>query len=163
MESAEAMARELFHQIMQARHSLFTGAAAILAEKPRCHFDMLHRLYIAIQHNGQDGVVAVSDLTCRMYDSPQAVSRALRVLEKDGLIRREADPRDRRKTTVRLTEEGLHAHEECERAVSEYAFGIMRRMGPENLNSFLQDWARFQQAVEEENAARRIARNEGKE
>ena len=47
--------------------------------------------------------------------------------------------------------------------MSEYAFGIMRRMGPENLNSFLQDWARFQQAVEEENAARRIARNEGKE
>ena len=163
MESAEAMARELFHQIMQARHSLFTGAAAVLAEKPRCHFDMLHRLYVAIQHSGQDGMVAVSDLNNRMYDSPQAVSRALRVLEKDGLIRRDPDPQDRRKTTVRLTEEGRRAHEECERAVSEYAFGIMRRMGPESLDRFVQDWARFQQAVEEENAARRIARTEGKE
>ena len=163
MESTEAMARELFHQIMQARHSLFTGAAAVLAEKPRCHFDMLHRLYIAIQHNGQDGVVAVSELNKRMYDSPQAVSRALRVLEKDGLIRREPDPQDRRKTTVRLTEEGQRAHAECEQAISEYAFGIMRRMGPESLNRFVQDWARFQQAAEEENAARRIPRTEGKE
>lgn len=161
MESAETtMARELFHQIMQTKRSLHAGLAEVLTDAPRCHFDMLHRLYTVIQHSGQDGSVPVSALNCRMYDSPQAVSRALRILEKDGLVQRESDPDDRRKTTVRLTEAGLRAHESCERAVTDYAYAIARRLDPETLRSFTSNWARFQEAVQAENEARRA---QGKE
>ena len=95
MDSTETtMARELFHQIMQTKRSLHAGMTDILADAPRCHFDMLHRLYSAIQHSGREGAVPVSELNCRMYDSPHAVSRALRILEQDALIRREPDPDD---------------------------------------------------------------------
>lgn len=161
MNSTETtMARELFHQIMQTKRSLHAGMTDILADAPRCHFDMLHRLYSAIQHSGREGAVPVSELNCRMYDSPQAVSRALRILEQDGLIRREPDPDDRRKTTVRLTEAGLQAHERCERAVTDYAYAIARRMDPETLRSFTRNWARFQEAVQAENEARRAQRKE---
>ena len=63
---------------------------------------MLHRLYTIIRRSGRDGAVSVSELTFRMYDFPQAVSRALRILEKDGLIQRTADPEDRRSFTQDL-------------------------------------------------------------
>lgn len=161
MDSNETtMARELFHQIMQTKRSLQAGIGDVLTQAPRCHFDMLHRLYTVIQRSGQDGVVSVSELTCRMYDSPQAVSRALRVLEKDGLIQRAPDPADRRKTTVRLTEAGRRAHEECEREVTAYAFAIAKRMAPETLRSFTRNWQEFARAIDAENEARRAQRKE---
>lgn len=161
MDSNETlMARELFHQIMQTRRSLHAGLADVLDDAPRCHFDMLHRLYTIIRRSGRDGAVPVSELTCRMYDSPQAVSRALRILEKDGLIQRTADPEDRRKTIVRLTEEGYRAHERCEQAVTAYAFAVARRMSPETLRSFTQDLVLFARAVEEENEARRAGKDD---
>lgn len=126
----------------------------LLNNQVKCHYGMLHRLYCAIEKKGQDGTIYVSQLANRFYDSPQAISRSLRTLEKDGLIERLSDPQDRRKTIVRFTEAGLHAHKECESAILDYSNAVFQRLGPERLHRLYEDHEALLAAFEAESLAR---------
>lgn len=123
----------LIHFIERLRMTSARGVRAALAEAPKCRFGMLERLYYAIRTYGSDGAIYVSDLA-RVAKKPlPAVSRALRLLEQDGMAVRETDARDRRKTLVRITPAGQQALEGCEAALNAYFTRVMARIRPDQL------------------------------
>lgn len=121
-----------------------------ITDFPKCHFAMLERLYFSIEKHGYEGAVYVSDLTRLWHAAPSAVSRNLRILEQDGYIERTPDPRDRRKTLVRLTPEGNRTHRECTGALQVYLRGVLNRMGRENVRRMSEDMRLAIQAINAE-------------
>ena len=70
-----------------------------------CHSDMI---LLSMYYRGTDeSAMRVKELGRCSNISPTALSRCLRQLEKEGLIRRTADPSDRRSLRVELTSSGM--------------------------------------------------------
>lgn len=135
-------------------HSLSKrGMRSALASCPKCHFGMLENLHILIQQHGTDGAIYVSEVARAMRQPMPAVSRGLRQMEQDGSIVRETDPRDRRKTLVRITPQGEQARRQSEQALNEYFARIMARMTPEELTQMNALRDVLLNAVEAENDA----------
>jgi len=61
---------------------------------------------LAVLHALDDGPLAQVDLARRCRVESQTMSRTLDRLERDGLVMRERDPRDRRRFSVRRTRSG---------------------------------------------------------
>lgn len=91
-----------------------------------------------------------------------AISRSLRQLEQDGLVLREADPADRRKTLVRITPEGYAACARCEDALSDYFACVMARLTPEQVQQMNTLRGALMDAILAENASREAKNNEGR-
>lgn len=138
-----------FHRVSRVSKRYMDSA---LSMQPRCHFGILHRVAIAIEADGQDGCISVSELAKKLYDAPQAVSRGLRILEEDNLIERLADPADRRKTLVRLTPEGQQAHDICASALEQHGTAVAMRLGAERLQRMQEDFNALLDAMEAEAA-----------
>ena len=69
------------------------------------HSDMI---LLSMYYRGTDeSAMRVKELGRCSNISPTALSRCLRQLEKEGLIRRTADPSDRRSLRVELTSSGM--------------------------------------------------------
>ena len=109
------------------------GMRAALADEPKCRYGMLQHLYNLIEQHGYDGAIYVSDIARYMHQPMPAVSRGLRQMEQDGHIVRETDPKDHRKTLVRITPEGERARSANEQAMNAYFARIMARLTPEEL------------------------------
>ena len=138
------------------------GMKAALADCPKCHFPMLEGLSHTISTRGQDGAVYVSDFAREAHQPLPAVSRSLRQLEQDGLVLREADPADRRKTLVRITPEGYTACARCEDALSDYFACVMARLTPEQVQQMNALRGALMDAILAENASREAKNNEGR-
>jgi len=54
----------------------------------------------------REGRTSIGDLAAAELVRPQSMGQTINDLQADGLIAREADPEDRRRTLVTLTEEG---------------------------------------------------------
>ena len=83
------------------------------------------------------------------------ISRGLHQLEDDGLIERETDPTDRRKTLVRVTRKGYEDSRLCENALSDYFDCVMARLTPEQLEQMIALKDVLMDAIEAENAERK--------
>ena len=142
------------HYLGRLSKAAKTGMKTALAGSPKCHFPMLEALSHAIHCRGQDGAISVSDLAHEVHKPLPAISRALRMLEADGLIVREADPADRRKTLVRITPAGYEACGQCEDALSDYFSCIIARLQPEQVAQLNALRGALMDAVLAENAAR---------
>ncbi|MEE0800687.1 MAG: winged helix DNA-binding protein [Gemmiger sp.] len=127
------------------------GMQLALSDCPRCHMGMLEQLHAAIERHGRDGAVYVSDVAVSTRNSPQAVSRALRILEKDGLAERMPDPDDRRKTLVRLTEAGDAARLQAEYALKGYLSDALAALPAETTERMLRDWTALLDAMDRRN------------
>ena len=152
-EQAEFELHGLIHYMGRLRETSARGMRAALAQAPKCRFGMLERLHYAIQTYCSDGAIYVSDLARAAKKPLPAVSRALRLLEQDGMAERQTDPQDRRKTLVRLTpagQEALHAGEE---ALNAFFTRVMARMKPEQLAQMMELRNVFIEALEAETAA----------
>lgn len=123
----------VFRFLSRVQRMTKRGIRSALADCPRCHFAMLENLHINIRHHGREGAIYVSDLTRAMQQPMPAISRGLRIMERDGSIVRETDSRDRRKTLVRITPQGEQARLQSERALNDYFTRIMARLTPEQL------------------------------
>lgn len=130
------------------------GLRAALSDCPKCHFPMLEGLMAAIQTHGQDGAINVTQLTQHFRKPMPVISRGLRQLEEDGLIQRESDPTDRRKTLVRVTPKGYQDSRLCEEALSDYFDCVMARLTPEQLAQMTALKDVLMNAIEAENAER---------
>ena len=96
------------------------GMRMALAGQPKCRYGMLQSLYNLIEQHGCDGAIYVSDIARQMHQPMPAISRGLRQMEQDGHIVRETDPKDRRKTLVRITPAGERARKANEQAMNDY-------------------------------------------
>ena len=130
------------------------GMRAALADCPKCHFPMLEGLLATIQVHGQDGAINVTQLAQQFKKPMPVISRGLRQLEDDGLIERETDPNDRRKTLVRVTQKGYEDSRLCEEALSDYFNCITARLTPEQLEQLISLKDVLMDAIEAENAER---------
>lgn len=129
------------------------GMRSALADCPKCHFPMLENLHIIIQQHGTDGAIYVSDLARAMRQPMPAISRGLRTMEQEGSIVRETDPRDRRKTLVRITPQGEQARLQCEQALNGYFARVVARVPPEQLAQMNALRGVLLEAIEAENSA----------
>ena len=109
------------------------GMRMALAGQPKCRYGMLQSLYNLIEQHGCDGAIYVSDIARQMHQPMPAISRGLRQMEQDGHIVRETDPKDRRKTLVRITPAGERARKANEQAMNDYFARIMARLTPQQL------------------------------
>lgn len=130
------------------------GMRAALADCPKCHFPMLEGLLNTIQTHGQDGAINVTQLAQHFKKPMPVISRGLRQLEEDGLIERETDPNDRRKTLVRVTPKGYADSKLCEEALSDYFDCVTARLTPEQLEQLISLKDVLMDAIEAENAER---------
>lgn len=122
---------------------------AVLDQCPSCHFFALERLDGAIKKYGRDDAIYMGDLAAALHDSPQAVSRAIRILELDGLAERAPDPADRRKTLVRLTPLGHERRRVCEDALRLHMRQVWQRLGPAHTAALLAEARLLEQALAE--------------
>ena len=127
------------------------GMRMALAGQPKCRYGMLQSLYNLIEQHGCDGAIYVSDIARQMHQPMPAISRGLRQMEQDGHIVRETDPKDRRKTLVRITPEGERARLACEEAINAYFSRVMARLTPEQLAQMIAVKDAFLAAIEAEN------------
>lgn len=63
---------------------------------------------------GQRGPLRSADLAAAHGQAPRTVTEAIDGLERDGLVRRDPDPQDRRAKRISLTEAGAAVAEEAE-------------------------------------------------
>lgn len=129
------------------------GMRIALAGQPKCRYGMLQNLYNLIEQHGCDGAIYVSDIARQMHQPMPAISRGLRQMEQDGHIVRETDPKDRRKTLVRITPAGERARKANEQAMNDYFARIMARLTPEQLAQANAVKDALLAAIEAENAA----------
>lgn len=150
------------HYLGRLSKAAKTGMRTALAGCPKCHFPMLEALMHSIHHKGQGGTISVSDLAKDVHQPLPAISRGLRQLEADGLIQREADPTDRRKTLVRITPKGREACGQCEEALSDYFASVIARLQPEQVAQLNALRGALMDAILAENASREAKHNEGR-
>ncbi len=142
------------HYLGRLSKAAKTGMKAALRGCPKCHFPMLEGIIHTINVHGQDGSISVSDLAGELHQTLPAISRALRLMETDGLLIRETAPDDRRKTLVRITPAGYAACGQCEDALSDYFSCIIARLEPEQVAQLNALRGALMDAVVAENAAR---------
>lgn len=152
--STELSFQGLCHFIRRLSKASKTGMKAALRGSPKCHFPMLEGVIHAINARGQHGAISVSDLAGELHQPLPAISRALRMLEQDGLLLRETAPDDRRKTLVRITPKGYDACRQCEAALSDYFSCVMARLEPEQIAQLNALRGVLMDAILAENAAR---------
>ena len=85
---SEHVLSEFFITASKVSEVAARGLQDALKDAPKCHFQILQKLQCIISKNGDTREVAVSDFVRYTGLSPQAVSRLLRTLEKEGLIER---------------------------------------------------------------------------
>lgn len=64
----------------------------------------LNILYLLV---ASEGTLTPTDISERVYRSKHAITRAIDILEKDGLVSRERSPTDRRSINVTISEKGI--------------------------------------------------------
>ena len=108
----------LLREIVRTHQALMTGFSRGVGI-PASRFTLM-RLVATAEKN-----VGVMDLARQLGVNPAAVTRQIQEMERDGLIRRRADPKDGRRSYVRLSAKGLRTfgdlHDrshELERALS---------------------------------------------
>lgn len=103
-------------------------------DSSRTRFGILHNL---ITHGGS---MTPTEIAKRVFRSKHAVTRAIDVLEKDGLVRRGAVRGDRRLRRVSITREGLKriaANMDDRREISQRAMSCLTQRQSEELRVIL--------------------------
>ena len=127
------------------------GFRGVFADCPPCHFELLFRTCLSMNKLEKDGTAYVSDLAKEMRLLPSALSRDLRTLENENLVERYADPEDRRRMIVRITDFGSSVFEEYETALLSYLRCVLARFGEEKFRRLLELQKDLLCSFEEEN------------
>lgn len=88
-----------------------------------------------LKRSGKDAVY-VSEIAGTTKLSVPAVSRTLRILESKGMVRRETDKENRRKTFVFITVTGLKAENDAAAAIHRLIEIVCAKAGKEDVDKF---------------------------
>lgn len=84
----------------------------------------------------RDGYLPLSKIGARLMVHPTSVTNAIDRLEAQGLVRREPDPDDRRRTRARITTEGRTLVSEATKALTAIDFAVTGLTGAEQDQAF---------------------------
>ena len=121
----------MFEQQKQMRKIISTVLEAANSAHPDLHTGWLMRILDAMVEDGVQERMDVSRLTELLQDSPQNMSRTLRLLEKEKLLERHTDPQDRRRTYIVITEFGKAIVEESAKNMLEFSEQFLEQNGYE--------------------------------
>src|SRR5215212_1286231 len=105
---------------------------AIGLSKATGQYTVLRNLHFAGENR-----MTQSEIGRRMNVTSSNVTRLIDGLEQDGLVRRTADPSDRRVTYVELTDEGRTVSERIVPAVVQFAMDVAHEFSPDELQTLL--------------------------
>lgn len=100
----------------------------------------LARTKLLLYLEGQEGEARAADIAEFFGLAPRTVTEALDGLERDGMVRREPDPLDRRVKRLSITEAGMAATAATEPlrvALVEQIFGVLSDVEREKLGAIL--------------------------
>ncbi len=83
----------------------------------------------------EDGSLSLSDLANKLFVDQTALSRTLRAMERDGLLQRVRDLRDRRVCQFSPTDKGAELHRRLYAAVRHFNDSILADFTPEEVES----------------------------
>jgi DNA-binding MarR family transcriptional regulator len=97
----------LFQSAASVRRGVIRLSRRLQAERPE-RSEPLLRLAV-LGHLSRDGALSPGALAAAERLQPQSLTRTLFGLERDGLLSRQVDPADRRRSVLALTESGAEA------------------------------------------------------
>ena len=97
----------LLQSAASVRRGVIRLGRRLQAERPE-HSEPLLRLAV-LGHLARDGALSPGTLAAVERLQPQSLTRTLYGLERDGLVSRQTDPVDRRRSLLALTEAGAEA------------------------------------------------------
>lgn len=104
--------------------------------------------YVLLNINSEEGSAATK-IAPLMGLEARSLTRILKSMEEEGLIRRQADAKDRRSVRIFLTQRGIAMKERARGAVIAFNEAINRQIPPDKLKVFLevvQDITRISEA-----------------
>ncbi len=111
---------------------------------------LLHIISEDCDGSSQEGVnLNMRNIQDRLQISRPAISYTLNTLEKKEYIVREIDPRDRRRITVHITQEGVSASEDSMQRHTDMWNRVVGEFGEEEMNQLIQLLTRFFAVIDE--------------
>lgn len=105
-------------------------------------FDVLITLF-----NAEDGGIGMSALADRVMLSPAGMTHLVTRLERDGLVRREANLSDRRKSNAVLTQAGRRTLQEARRTHNDVLrHGLLAATTPHERRTLQRIWQRLSES-----------------
>lgn len=74
----------------------------------------------------------ISEISQKLHVTPPTVTQIINTLEKDGMVERTVDPKDRRAVKIKLTPTGVVATEQAKKVFSETFLGLIDFLGKED-------------------------------
>lgn len=88
------------------------------------------------------------DLTAHLNMLPASMSRVMKSMEDQGLVRRNIDPKSRRNIIVEATDQGLEMGMICRKRFRDYWEDVARRIPEEDWDSLLRILTEFTDSME---------------
>ena len=103
--------------------------------------------FVLININSTEGTPATK-IAPMMGLEPRSLTRALKNMERSGLIYRKADEQDRRSVRIFLTEEGIRLKGLSVQTINEFNELIKSKLTEEEIKVFFQVFKKINQAIE---------------
>lgn len=103
--------------------------------------------YVLLNIDAENGTPATK-IAPQVGLETRSLTRMLKSLEEEGLIRREADEKDRRGVNIFLTETGKQKREVARQTVRKFNFMVREKVTPEKLQIFFQVIEEISQMIE---------------
>ena len=112
-------------------HKLNIGS--ILPHLNQGEFVLMNGIYHVQKKKGSSDGVKMSELAEYAHALPPAVSRSIKALEEKGYVRRLVSQKDRRNTTVQITESGQEILQESNDIVNEFIRRVFEKTDKEEM------------------------------
>lgn len=120
--------RNLARLLLQARESLMTRTRPSLRE-----YGLSDQQWRVLRVLGEHGTVETGRVAREAYILGPSLTGVLARMERDGLVRRERDPADQRRTVVEATPKGRKAVQRLSHTVEDHYRWLERSLGKQKL------------------------------
>ncbi len=131
----------LLREIVRAHQALMAGFSRRTG-MPASRFALMRLVAVA------ETDIGVMDLAFHLGVNAAAVTRQVQELEREGLVRRRADARDRRRSYVKLSPKGQKLFEEIHERTHELERALSSKLGADEMRNAAMTLARLRAFVE---------------